>query len=490
LLELIILVVAALTFLTVWAGWRRIRRLPRAMKQFARDLLANPEYYEQIDEEHEKLIHAQDEAELAPPPSPAEFPTLIDDLLSHDSRRVRVAKIRLEKVAAEAEPILLAALDHPSATWTTDDTLWFDSSPAGRVVSLLAKIPSRVLGQRIGHLASHPNWQVHGVAIKARVALGRADDLPFVLSRLAEQCKYAQEGVELAIEKGWAEPEFIVGVREWAEQTTQDESRPFSYWAVGFYAEHGGLSAIEFLQSPRVLSVQNNRTVQAALEQLNCRGVRIEAVVVRPLLDKSLALPKTWPWNCVFRLALRALAMSDLEEATRLAEGQIDSPEKPYLSDATDFLREIGGLPQPWEIEPPDGLELTEDERGLLNDLAYCSVVFGQVRNGGLSQYFFNSYGDQWPRDVRALRTIGFEQGAAAVEQASRLIHPTGASIERNERIAQYARLSERAEKRLDELSRLFYTDVPILRFMQRHKALFTRVRQARLEAGLDKTGE
>ena len=56
---------------------------------------------------------------------------------------------------------------------------------------------------------------------------------------------------------------------------------------------------------------------------------------------------------------------------------------------------------------------------------------------------------------MRALRAIGFEQGAEAIEEASRLIHPTGASIEREERIAQYARLSERAEGHISNFERL-----------------------------------
>ena len=45
--------------------------------------------------------------------------------------------------------------------------------------------------------------------------------------------------------------------------------------------------------------------------------------------------------------------------------------------------------------------------------------------------------------------------------------------------------MSERKEKRLDELSGLFSSDAPRLRFMLRHKELFVRVRKARLEAGL-----
>ena len=106
------------------------------------------------------------------------------------------------------------------------------------------------------------------------------------------------------------------------------------------------------------------------------------------------------------------------------------------------------------------------------------------------SAYFFNSSGDEWPRHAQALRAIGFERGAAAVEEASRLIQPGGAGLDRGQRIAQYAALSERKEARLDELSKLFYSDAPRLRFMLRHKDLFARVRKARSEAGLDAARE
>jgi hypothetical protein len=44
----------------------------------------------------------------------AEFPRLIDDLLSKDRRRVTLAEIRLEKVAPAAEELLLAAWDDPA----------------------------------------------------------------------------------------------------------------------------------------------------------------------------------------------------------------------------------------------------------------------------------------------------------------------------------------------------------------------------------------
>ena len=127
-----------------WAIWWWTRSRPRrtrAMKEFARDLVEHPDYHAAVSEEHERFVQALDAARAATPRSPTEFPRLIDDLLSHDKRRVNVAEIHLEKVAAAAEELLLAALDDPRATWTRDDDI--ESASAERVVRLLARIPSR-----------------------------------------------------------------------------------------------------------------------------------------------------------------------------------------------------------------------------------------------------------------------------------------------------------------------------------------------------------
>ena len=132
-----------------WVAWRWMRSEPRAMKQFARDLVEHPDYYEGIDEEQLLHVKAMDEARAAPPPSPAEFPRLIDDLLSQEERRVRVARNRLEKVSTEAEQLLLAALSDPRATWTPDQTEVGESSPAQRLSRLLAAIRNHAAQVRI-----------------------------------------------------------------------------------------------------------------------------------------------------------------------------------------------------------------------------------------------------------------------------------------------------------------------------------------------------
>ncbi|MDY3556251.1 DMP19 family protein [Gemmata sp. JC717] len=480
-------VLVAATMAIVWAVWtarKRFRPKARAMKQYARSLIADPDVHRELDEEFERRyalrVAAQRAAEGAPLLTPAELPAAIAELLDTDPLRHDAAEIRIKKVLAAAEPHLLAAIDDPRATWDQDESQGVPTAPAQRVVGLLAKLPSRALGDRIGHLVGRPEWSVSDPAIKARTALGRTDQLPFVLEQLAKQSQPAQEGVELAIEQGWAEPEFLDGIRVWAERTALDPALPFSYWAVGFYARHGGAAALEALSSPQVLSVANNRTVHAALKQLNEHGVRLDAKVVRPLLDAALTHTGIWPWNCTFGPALRALAATEPEAALRMAEEYLNRPDDPHHSDAARFIQETAGLPEPYDIKPPAGMELTEDERTVLGHLTDCINLYGEICNGGLSQYFFNFAGGDWRRHVAALRAIGFETGAAALEEAARVVHPDGASTDRGTRIAQYAALSERQEKRLDELSPLFWSDVPRLRFMLRHRELFARLRAAR----------
>jgi hypothetical protein len=456
------------------------------MKQYAQALVENPEEERRAYEEHMRLIAKMDEARDALPPTPDEFPRLIDDLLSDDPFRVRPARKRLEKVTVAAEKLLLAALDDPRATWIEEknEVCEFSSSPAKRIVRLLDSIPSRALGERIGHLADDPRWQVANPAITARLALGRAADLSFAFTKIVDEPTPASEGVERSITMGWAEPAFVKGLIEWAERTTLDASMPFSYWAVRFYVKHGGPAALEALQSPHMLSVENDRNVHAVLDQLNRHGVRLAGEVVRPLLDKVLANPDLWPWKCMFENVLRALATTDPNSATRIADEYLDGSVSGFRDGAAEFLREAAALPR-YEVRPPEGMELTGAERGLIEALVECEEVFGEVGNGGLSQYFFNSTANRRPQHTAALQAIGFEAGAAALEEASRLIHPKGASLNREERITQYAALPNRTEKRLDKLSELFWTPAPRLRFMLRHKDLFARIRTARRAAGL-----
>ncbi len=383
-----------------WAIWKKCHIKPRAMKAFARRVI-DPDFRQAFEEDMERGSRAVDDAHDAPAPNASEIPALIKDLLSPDQFRNKVAMIRLEKAGANIEEDLLSAFNDPRCVWEREGSHASDSSPAERVARLLLYMHSRQLGDRLGHLVDHKEWYVSGVVIKSRAALGREDLLPFVIKQLSNQCISAEQGVELGIEQGWVEPAFMAGLLSWAKQTTLDPSLPHSAWAVRFYAKYGGEEAIKMLQTEQILSLDNNRTIHFALEELNRYQIAIPMGILTPLLEKSLASVGNWPWEYVFKPALFAMAASDPDGARRLADAQLERPDGPYSDAAVDFNRTTIGLPEPYETEPPPGTTISDDERKVLDDLQACVAVFAQVGNGGLSQYFFNPSGDSWPLVLR-----------------------------------------------------------------------------------------
>ena len=87
-----------------------------------------------------------------------------------------------------------------------------------------------------------------------------------------------------------------------------------------------------------MLSIENNRTIQAVLEQLNRHGVHLANEVVRPLLDEVL----NSPGNGMFGDVLRALAPSDPDTAMRLADEYLDGRVLRWRDPAAEFIREDG----------------------------------------------------------------------------------------------------------------------------------------------------
>ena len=234
----------------------------------------------------------------------------------------------------------------------------------------------------------------------------------------------------MALREGWAEPAFSDELEK-GPSGLPSRFAPVLLLGRRVLRERGGPAADEALRSPLVLSVSNNRSVHAALEQLNRLGVRLEPGWSSRYSTRRSRARKPGPGPGCFGPALRMLAASDPDGAARLAETHVDRPESPHHREAVKFLRESAGLPMPYAVEPPAVMALTDAERGLLEDLVDCWLVYAEVCNGGLSQYFFNSSGDEWPRHVEALCAIGFEEGAAAIEDAARLIHPDGANLKR-----------------------------------------------------------
>ncbi|MCC6679235.1 MAG: DUF4375 domain-containing protein [Phycisphaerales bacterium] len=474
---------------------RQFLHRDKAMKKFARRLADDPAYAASVSRGLDRRERLVDAANAAPPPAGSEIPALIDDLLGTDADAQVAADIRLSKSLLLAEPILLAAFEDPRCTWEQDDNS-STRSAAERVVDLLWKIPSRSLCDRISGKAEDTRWWVNSNAVKARAASGSAECAQRVLRDLASaeriRAEAAENGVDLSIEQGWAEPAFVATILDWARHRACDDSVPPSAWAVAFYARHGGEDAIRALQGPEVLSLENNRTIHFVLEALNKLRIGVDPVLLRAMIEKSLASGGKWPWGHVLPPGLEALARIDPAAARATAIANVGNPVDLFARASREFIRRAEGLPKPWNAKPPDSMALTAEEEAVLHAMRLVSEVHGQVGNGGMSQYFFNPSGGHWPDAVRAFRMIGFNEGADALEKAARIVDAGGASLDRDERIKQYARLSKEKEGQLDALSPIIWkgTDEAELLFMLKHADLFRRIKAAQIAAGISGPGE
>jgi hypothetical protein len=100
---------------------------------------------------------------------------------------------------------------------------------------------------------------------------------------------------------------------------------------------------------------------------------------------------------------------------------------------------------------------LTEVERTVhLANVANC-----EIEMGSLSQFYYNSAGDAAVETVNALRAIGADRAAAALQAANGLFPGGSPARDRDRRFDELQPLTESSDKPLNELTSEFYRQQP-----------------------------
>ena len=87
----------------------------------------------------------------------------------------------------------------------------------------------------------------------------------------------------------------------------------------------------------------------------------------------------------------------------------------------------------------------------------------GEVNNGGLSQYFFNSSGDYWRDALAGLEAMGFEERLAVLRQAIAKFGSDGPSPDRKRRQEQLAKLERKNDALFDALDDRYYKSKEVI---------------------------
>jgi hypothetical protein len=96
----------------------------------------------------------------------------------------------------------------------------------------------------------------------------------------------------------------------------------------------------------------------------------------------------------------------------------------------------------------------------------YFSAVLlldGEVNNGGHSQYFINSSGDEWQKALAGLEAMGFTGRLAIFREAIGKFGGTGPSTVRANRQDQLAKLARKDDTLFDALDERYYQSTEVI---------------------------
>lgn len=283
------------------------------------------------------------------------------------------------------------------------------------------------------------------------------DDAPYVRS-------YAMMGASWAVKLNHISGPFRRSVFETLQPVTAGETRFNEFNDLKASATLMDLDAdgaLSHLNTSRCLRADNPH-LDKALDVLNRGGARIDPSILRSIFKACDDADSTGQTDhrtkAIRATALAALAIADPAAAESVIQRSLDSDDEQVRGGAVDGLLRLHDLPDPYALwgaeDQPGGFESLP--RAVQHVIA--SVAFeAEVNNGGLSQYFFNSWGDHWPVALEAFREMGCPACADILTQAVAILGPAGTSTDRQERIKAYSRLSDKSEQPLHELDSRFY---------------------------------
>ncbi len=87
----------------------------------------------------------------------------------------------------------------------------------------------------------------------------------------------------------------------------------------------------------------------------------------------------------------------------------------------------------------------------------------GEVNNGGLSQYFFNSSGDYWREALAGLEAMGASERATILKEAAAKFDAEAPSKNRDQRQNQLAKLARKDDALFDALDSRYYASKEVI---------------------------
>jgi HEAT repeat protein len=268
---------------------------------------------------------------------------------------------------------------------------------------------------------------------------------------------YAMMGIKRGMEAKRCKPEFLNAVFPALVKLLDRDDKSVGGDAPELLLAIDRDRAITSLLSSEYFTV-TNRELHFILRALNQVSHQIPRDKLLPLLAELKPLSNKYPHDYQYAETLIAYAINPDADAEKTFRGELESSNKEVQEAAAAALAIHGGVRNArqhvfQELNKHGFEKLTSQQK-------HYHAVFiynAEVNNGGHSQYFFNTSGDEWKFAMAGLSAIGAGERAKILGEAVAAFGPAGPSETRSLRQDQLAKFDESTDKLLDRLDDRYY---------------------------------
>ncbi len=395
-----------------------------------------------------------------------------------NSREAPAERRVLQKLASRVEPVAVRYLGDKTlrerlVTPTEKGVL--PETPFHRLCMLLEDSPSTEGAAALLPFLDQPSPEIRKSAIIIVAATGSESVVAPVRKAFGDSDEYVRSyaiiGLQRAAKAGRLSDACRTELFEDLRRLIADGKNGDN--GVGLFFELNERRAQEWLLSEKCLTPEFP-SLHHSLRALNGRGSLVPRDKLLNLIDRLEPRGAEYPFSYQLGEVLLALGKHhEVKDRERL-EHYLTHAERIVVSGAATGLLASHGLEdfrkRIWESRTP----LTIPQQH------YNSVarLDGEVCNGGFSQYFFNSSGDDWREALAGLEAMGSKERLAIFREVLAKFGTAGPSEKREERMEQLAKVERASDRAFNQFDSRYYSsteviDVMVMRYVLKHPEAF-----------------
>ncbi len=474
------IIIATLAIVTVGILlFLRVKKFGRGGEFGFRDVVRNPLLWQEMVEKN-----AQPESKRLPNWSAAEIEKQVRQYVfaKGDEEDAAPLKNVLKALSPQThEPLMVILRDRSNQEALSElrEERYSKTAPVMRLCDLFAgSMPEEAI-DLLKPFLEHKSDEIRKGCMLAVAESGLGKALPAVVSALKDEDEYVRSytliGLKRALEANALSNELSAGIFAELEASilANREVKECSQLLSLIDAER----AKDFLTSEAVLSPKT-KAIHEIVRTIREFQFQVSRERVLELYDEISKREMKYPNDYAVGelLALLGTMRNPLDET--LLEANTRHSERNVSDGAATGLLSYHGLgdfkKKIWDDEARGNKPLTREQQ------MYLAVYMldAEINNGGHSQYFFNSTGDDWQDALDGLKAMGFEDRASIFQKSLDYFGSHGPSSDRKTRQTQLSKIYQKHEADLNKLDSQYYDskesiEVGLIRFVIHNASKF-----------------